>query len=236
MYLDKLILGTAALGGKAYGGKPRIPKTSARMIMHHAFSAGIRKFDTAPSYGQAEDWLAKTLGPNIAECEITTKTRGNMGQFLTSLRRFRKAKKTIVLWHQRKADEQATLQVDGMSGYASDNQGWWYQADWNLLTQHFGIGEQARSVFLRGVLAGGPCPPKLLPARKAAFAHAAAMGMNLPELALRAALQNSSCDVIVGLTSVAEIDWAVEIAKTERNIGPIRYLSIDPKLTDPRTW
>ena len=70
----KFILGTANLGQK-YGitNQNELSKNEILGILHFASSNGINSFDTAASYGSAEQILGKYLSANKIDAEVTTK-------------------------------------------------------------------------------------------------------------------------------------------------------------------
>lgn len=64
MKISKITLGTVNFGlnyGLRKKNKNRIPQKKAINIIRKAFSAGIKSFDTAPNYGNAEKILGKAL-------------------------------------------------------------------------------------------------------------------------------------------------------------------------------
>lgn len=65
-----LVLGTAAFG--AYAGHPPMSEHTARQLIDVAVDAGIRYFDTAQTYGEAERWLGASLRYR-PQCMIATK-------------------------------------------------------------------------------------------------------------------------------------------------------------------
>lgn len=245
MSVAKLCLGTAGLGGLPYGlGQRAVVRYEAMGVIRAAYDAGIRLFDTAPSYGQAEQWIADAL-PAGGNHVVMTKTTGDIDQALASLAVLG-PQRTNVLWHNWKG-EALPLWAGGVSVYSADGRsasGCIVQCDWNLLRQGLTRGKAslflARSVFLQGNLSGaGAVRPKLQAAVARAARFAEVCGVDLPTLALRAALENPEIDsVLIGPTSTKELDVCLEIA-ARKPLGVnhlLPMLAIDDPETDPRTW
>ncbi len=247
MSIDKLCLGTAGLGGLPYGIHDRaVSRDQAIRVIRAAYGAGIRCFDTAPTYGEAEQWLADAIG-EYGDCAITTKTSGSVDLAIASLRAFG-ARRTTVMWHNWQGEKLPTW-VRGVTVYAADRVeipdglDLMVQGDWNLLQQTIHQqrtdGFQARSVFLQGQLAGGTVRAGLQNAVERSAEFAAACGVDLTTLALRAALENPAVDsVVIGPTTTAELEECLEIAERP-HLGVnhlIPMLAIDSPETDPRTW
>lgn len=251
MSVDKLILGTAGLGGQPYGREGRVVcEADAKAIINAAYSAGIRAFDTSPLYGNAETILSEALHGRPAQ--IFTKTTGDRIESIRSLGKFREQALTY-LFHNW--DERARVPewVQGVSIYSdlfmvvTHYIFSFIQVDWNILQQtnlEWGGKDHvviARSIFLQGVLAGGPIPNNgLLPHVEAASEFAKAYDVSMPVLALRAALEHERINkIVIGPTSHAELDLCLAIA-TASPLGLGARLSMlrvdDQKLTDPRTW
>lgn len=73
--MDRIILGTAQLGMR-YGiasGNRAPDRQRAFEMLEHARSRGIRRFDTAPAYGEAETWIGEFLADRRDAFEVTTK-------------------------------------------------------------------------------------------------------------------------------------------------------------------
>lgn len=103
-----------------------------------------------------------------------------------------------------------------------------------------GVEVLARSVWLRGALAGGQVPTKALRAARVAQVWLLARRKELPGLALRFALRGPT-SLVVGPRSVAEWDAAVRAANRGPLGVPRRWLaagcaSDDPLVYDPRLW
>jgi len=97
-----------------------------------------------------------------------------------------------------------------------------------------------RSPWLRGALAGGPCPPAARQAAQRARRVLLARDRDLPRLALRFALQGPA-SVIVGVRTVEEWTQAARwIAEGHlpiwRQILTAFCASDDPAVIDPRRW
>ena len=73
MSISRLCLGTAKLGMPWYGAGSVSRPGSAEIeaILRCAFAGGIRWFDTAAAYGDAEDWLTHVLPAE--DCRFVTK-------------------------------------------------------------------------------------------------------------------------------------------------------------------
>ncbi len=243
--LKKIILGTAGLGGLPYGREKRVvSRTDATLIMTRAYNAGIKTFDTAPAYGNAEAWLGEALGNRIAT--VYTKTDGDKLKARASLSHFYSKISPTYLWHAYE-NQITPAWISGVSIYAADlphkliDSRFAVQMDWNVLNQtKFPKCKSkiARSVFLQGVLAGEKIPKGLGNAVAAAKQHAKLHMMELPEFALRAALQNRDIDhVIVGPTTIEELETCLKIAaQTEKPLGDFASLHVGGAMTDPRTW
>ncbi len=269
MSVEKLILGTAGLSGKPYGRNQRVVSVEdAIALIKYALDAGIHTFDTAPAYGQAENCIGHVLKCNNLAANVYTKTKGNVAEAAQSIAHLLRGKKNranvVFLYHNwdRTVSWPASW-IDGATIYFEADDG--YNADaalihfghvqfeWNILRRtyrYFGnnvrntVHQQiriARSVFLQGVLAGEACPNDALKDRVVAAQQvASAFGVNLKTLALRSALENEWLDkVIIGPTTISELDECLEIARREP-LGTERYVPMLDmgicKENDPRSW
>lgn len=246
--IHKLILGTAGLGGQPYGReKRRVSEAEATKLICHAYECGIRQFDTAPSYGNAEVWLGRALGAKVVM--LFSKTNGLTDLALASMENLGTSR-VAFLWHNWRGAELPPW-VMGVTCYDSDPipkvlpAGITYlQKDWNLLRQSTapkGVRFLARSVFLQGVLTeGGDAPPELEGAMHNARRFAALCGVDLTTLALRAALEHGDIDgVVIGPTTMDELDRCLEIASERRPLSvdhALPLLADRSPATDPRTW
>ncbi len=239
MSVDKLILGTAGLGGLPYGRNRRVVTFDEAVgVLERAYHKGIRSFDTAPAYGFAEKAIGKAI--TGSDCTIYTKTIGDIGELIESVRRLGQV--PAVLWHNYKRGTGLNGWVSGFTAYSGDDwvdmQGFPVQTDWSILNQQR-APNIARSIFLQGVLAGEmPPSPELGEYVSRAQSFANGLGMPLKMLALHAALQIAD-KVVVGATSVEEVDEVVAYAgRTVPKLFPlIRVLDCpDRSLTDPRNW
>ncbi len=255
MSVGRLILGTAGLGGLPYGRNQRVVgEDEAKGLINYALERGIRSFDTAPAYGQAEQWLGECLGDlrDSRFIPVYTKTTGDRETAVRSLRHLAPIR-PVFLYHNWTPDTALKGWEDGVSTY-SENVFAAYlkrtrviQAEWNILRQTRFLRPAdddefiARSVFMQGVLAGEPAPsPKLAGYVRAASEFADTYDLSLPALALRAALEIPGISkVVIGPTTVDEMKLCISIAKMEP-IGFGRSLSMldarDDACTDPRTW
>ncbi len=241
MSVEKLILGTAGLSGQPYGRNGRaVSLSEAEAIIERAYSRGIRAFDTAPTYGHAEVALGNAPIPSAV---VYTKTTGDVDETISSVRRLGRV--PVVLWHNFTKGTSLNPWVSGFTTYSDHDVSGWsafpevpIQTDWSILNQRQ-KPQIARSVFLQGVLAGGPLPtPELQPYVAKAKDFAEGLRLSLKALALHAALQIAD-KVVVGATSVDEVDEVVEMAQiTAPKLFPlIRALDCpDRNLTDPRKW
>lgn len=254
--IEKLILGTAGLGGNPYGTTTRtVTKEEARAIIRRAKELGITRFDTAPAYGFAEE----LVGEQCDGCFVFTKSSGDRAQAVKSLE-ILKGGIVKILYHNWGSSDHVPIWMDGVTTYQSDARGYnrkngyvyplfyeFIQIEWNLLSQYDfrGIDGKAiiiaRSVFLQGLLNGGKLPlPALGPLVASAQSYANAIGVDLPTLALRAALEHKRINfVVIGPTSIDELEQCVEIAKREPlNLG--NHLAVldseNEALVDPRRW
>lgn len=243
MSIDKLILGTAGLGGMPYGRDGVCLTQGQSMdIMVHAAGEGILRYDTAPGYGQAEKWLGEVIPSGAFVC---TKTDGNADVAIQSLR-YLGVGRTTIIWHNWNAQPLPSW-VRGASVYAADDLApdcQCLQQDWNLLQQRIVKSQTkfrvARSVFLQGLLTTSAFrKPALGAPLDRARSFAAALGVDLTTLALRAALENPAIDgVIIGPMSIQELDLCLKIAKREplKVDDYLPMLAFDSPATDPRTW
>lgn len=254
--IEKLILGTAGLSGQPYGRNKRtLTAGEVRAVIRRARELGITKFDTAPVYGFAEE----LVGERCHECFVFTKSTGDRAQAVKSLERL-KGGIVKILYHNWSCNDHVPLWMDGVTTYQSDVRGYarkngyhnplffeFVQLEWNLLSQSdFRTIDSrakiiARSVFLQGLLNGGEPPlPALAPLVATAQSYAQALGVDLPTLALRAALEHKRIDyVVVGPTTIEELEHCVEIAKRQPlNLG--NHLSVleseNEAIVDPRRW
>ncbi len=265
MSTAKLVLGTAGLGGLPYGNDGRMVSRSGAMeLMEHAYDSGVRRFDTAPAYGEAERWLGEMLGDRPAF--VWTKTTGDVDQAIKSAGIFGTKVHTAYLWHnygERVAAEREEMTrknyatdrygiplpswVSGVTTYAADHTDtrpeYLVQQDWNLLQQRIPQPKPAlfvaRSVFLQGRLTENGMGKGVQYDR--ARRMAALYGVDLNTLALRAALEHNAIDlVVVGPTTLDELDACLEIVG-QKPLG-LRWAHLamlacnDPTVTDPRQW
>lgn len=118
--ISKLILGTAGLGGLPYGRQGKIvEEKEARAIIGQAVDAGIRTFDVAPVYGQAERICGEALS-GISGVTIYTKTTGSWEEAVESTRRLR-PHRPCFLWHNFTAKCRVPEWVDGGTIYSSED-------------------------------------------------------------------------------------------------------------------
>jgi aryl-alcohol dehydrogenase-like predicted oxidoreductase len=241
--VSELILGTAGLGGLPYGKDGRVvSEDDAIALMKHAAASGITTFDTAPAYGDAE----RRIG--TADCFTGgfTKTDGDVDRVITSMEHL--GRHTSFLFHNWK-NGNVPAWVSGVTVYAADRPNNIYaaivQVDWNLLQQWLPDPTlhriHARSVFLQGCLTGSGAArrPELRQPIERAGRLAAAFGVSLECLALRAAIENTCIEgVVIGPTTMDELDACLEIAR-RRPLGDalIPLLAVaDPHATDPRKF
>jgi aryl-alcohol dehydrogenase-like predicted oxidoreductase len=230
--IHKLILGTAGLGGQEYAGRT-VTREDAYAIMKRAFDLGIYSFDTAPSYGYAEDLLTSAFFSGCVQ--IYTKSNGPV----PLRKKMLKIKpKPIVLWHNWEMKEETDADLDnnhGVSLYQDSlldavSCGWkLIECEWNLLRQcpiPDGITFIARSVFGRGL------------AKKSLIAQeiANALDLDVHQLFLQAALQHPKIDhVIIGPQTIEELEQCVAWARKPLNFWQVLDVA-DRKLTDPRLY
>ncbi len=124
----------------------------------------------------------------------------------------------------------------------------------NLLDQRFhatgligdlqrqGVQVAARSVFLQGLLSAvelaSRLPPDSVRAVAGVRAHAAQLGVEPGELAIRFALACEPDFVVVGANSPDQLAQVIEWSGSETDLGPdVAALAIDdPEVIDPRRW
>lgn len=247
-----MMLGTAALGGIKYGDSDRITtKDDMRQMVELCVENGIYSFDTAPSYGNAEEWLGDwTSGLKV---QIFTKNQGDKEEAFRSMDRLRRP---VFLWHNWKPDPQDEglpyrvhellypMWIEGVTVYPeyvqyTDKlmQCEWVQAPWSICAQGYLPPQRkviARSVFLRGKLAGDTCDH---PDVNRLAKH---FGVTVQVLALRAALENDRIDkVLIGPQTMDELKRCIQIA-TMPTLGVSRYLPLIDMgacdATDPRKF
>lgn len=253
--VSKLILGTAGLGGLPYGRhQTTVEKEDAIRLFHRACDAGIRTFDTAPSYGCSETWLGEALRDR-GDCVVYTKTTGSWEEAVKSIKSLR-PHMPRVLFHNycRGMSSVFPTWANGASIYSrKDLPGDGaiacfdvLQFPWNLLRQDFFTADVkiARSVFLQGLLKD-PFPkgiyssPEIEVAILKADRLAHALGVNIQTLALRSALEMNFDGVVIGPQSIEELEECIAIAEMKPlNALPfIKELDLgDNPITDPRTW
>jgi aryl-alcohol dehydrogenase-like predicted oxidoreductase len=241
--VSELILGTAGLGGRPYGKDGRVvSEKDAIALMKHAAASGITTFDTAPAYGDAE----RRIG--AADCFTGgfTKTDGDVDRAITSMEHL--GRRVSFLFHNWK-NGGVPAWVSGVTVYAADRPhdipAVCVQVDWNLLQQWLPMRTIhrifARSVFLQGCLTGSGVGrrPELRQPIERAGRLAAAFGVSLECLALRAAIENTCIEgVVIGPTTMDELDACLEIAR-RRPLGDILIPMLacdDTKATDPRLF
>ncbi len=236
----RLILGTAALSGTPYAGKC-LTRDDASAVVARALHHGIRTFDTSPSYGFAEDVLSEQIGIN---CTVYTKHQCDTGPdaLYASIRKLSAAH--VILMAHNLFVGQLPHWASGFSAYSSDPEvpaRGIAQYDCSIinrkmLQRRYGRFA-ARSVFLRGGLAGSPVPAYVGPSLLATARLAASLRMVPPALALQWALQQEKITgVIVGPSSVQELDQIMEWYHTPcQHLGDL--VSLIPSVdVDLRTW
>ncbi len=220
-----LILGTAALGGIAYGGKPAIEYSEAKALIKRAYSLGIRTFETSSFYGEAFSWLLYALDAHVAMIYLKTDDEKDSAD-IEVLRSTLDQHRIVRLLHHYTGGPLPGWTA-GFSCYSHDGiksaSGMIVQQDWNLLNQSTwpeGCSyKMARSVFLRGALA-----------------HNRAQRT----LALKMAMQHAD-GVVVGPRSIAELEELVDISNLPDAPGGLNTIMSAINLyghpiTDVRTW
>ncbi len=244
MSVTKLVLGTAGLGGQPYGAEKRVvSRPAATALIVHALASGIKRFDTAPAYGDAESILGEALSGISAM--VWTKTTGDVDVAIASGEALGISSKVYYLWHNWTRGIATPPWVSGLSVYAGD--GHWnggsqlMQQDWNLLQQwRAGSGPlMARSVFLQGRLTDESKATGVPYER--ARRMAALYGVDLTTLALRAAIESKETGlVVIGPTSMDELECCLAIAEMKPigiNAAHLALLQCDDlDVTDPRRW
>lgn len=248
MSVDRLILGTAGLGGLPYGRNGRaVSAADAAAIIEHAYARGFRAFDTAPSYGFAEKALGQVLRRTGGNYTVFTKTTGSDTELIQTIRDL--GCTPLVLWHNLKKGERLLPWCSGFTTYSDFENlasyveaGITVQVDWNILNQRASFAPILRSVYLQGCLAGEQAPvSRLQPYIDRARLYADGLGLSLRQLSLFAALEcnDQTSRVVVGPTSIAEVDECCQLAEMKRcRLFPaIKALDVEERdLTDPRKW
>lgn len=254
--IHKLILGTAGLGGVAYGRNQRtVTPDAATTLIREALACGITQFDTSPAYGNAESILRHTLrgrGEVFTKalwhnevCFAASRTGADLAHVLLHNWKPR--------WFHRWRNVQLPSGFAGVTTYSHDlprrmcyDQNF-VQVDWNLLQQTRFANRFAsyttiiaRSVLLQGALADGPVPEQLKHGVARAARCAAAFNVPLRAFALRSALEHPQIDsVVIGPTTVAELHACVNVAQWS-DLGTrhvIEHLDLrGSRDTDPRTF
>lgn len=249
---NRLMLGTAGLGGQPYGlHGTAVDFDVADEIIRTAYEEGIRDFDTAPSYGLAELWLGACLSDK-KDCNVYTKNNGDTVAMMKSLRLFA-PHRPLFMYHNW--ENRTNLGTCGLekwhTGYTTYTDTvfshqwhqWQVQAPWNILNQYHRGPIIARSVFLRGRLTSTydyDLGSALGLAIEQAWQFAEALGVTIEQLALRAALEAPNImAVLIGPTTVEELRACLAIADMAQlrvnHLIPVLDVQ-DRKLTDPRTW
>lgn len=249
--IEKLILGTAALGGLPYGYQGvTVEGDDAVDIIEFAIECGIRCFDTSPLYGDAERILARVLGRHRHTFDVYSKTNGDIDLVIDSARMF--SQKPIFLWHNW-----SPLQlipsgwIKGVTSYSRDLTELppgLVQLDWNLLNQKATQIKRdpktvviARSIFLQGALSDSYPPTNLVAHADKARALARTYGYSgVKQLAIIAAIMNPNiAAVVIGCTQKSQIMECIEMVdRFKDSIYPdISSLNVpDEELTDPRLF
>ncbi len=247
--ISKLILGTAGLGGQPYGRQGRVvDQKDAVEVLHRAYALGIRTFDTAPAYGDAEKNIGVARYEWAEPVTIYTKNNSNVDTAMASIHALGQVPKFLM--HNWTTGEVGNWYV-GVTTY-SDARRFpdvgTVQVDWNLLCQRATKITKtcttliARSVFLQGVLLGETAiTPEIWEHIDRANLFAKALGVSLHVLALRAALEHPLIDaVVVGPTTIAELEMCVASAQTQLpcDVHPaIGVLDVmNRRMTDPRSF
>ncbi len=247
MSISKLILGTAGLGGQSYGRQSRVVEfNDAVAVVQRAYDLGIRMFDTAPLYGNAEKVIGVARALWSEPVTIWTKNNGNVDMAMESIRCLGHVPKFLM--HNWTTGAVGPW-YDGVTTY-SDSKRFpevrTVQVDWNLLCQRATSVQKsckmliARSVFLQGVLLGEAIPhPDLAEHVVRADEFAKAIGVTTHHLALRAAIEHPAIDaVVVGPTTLAELALCVEAAQKPLpcHVHPALGVlhAMDWRLTDAR--
>lgn len=258
--IEKLILGTAGLGGLPYGREKRaLTEQEAKAVMRTALDAGIYAFDTSPAYGHAERWLAEALDDFDPKHEneyfVYSKNRGCADQAIQSLEHLYWHADVQFVYHNWDGaiDIASMPWIKGASVYFEDLTGKWLpttvQIPWNILHQtDLSWKSQstckeviARSVFLQGALAGAPAPNGMIQAHIERAARLAKVHhISIEELALSAAVQNEQIDgVIIGAMRPEEVKKCLSIVRADHYIDfeELSMLNVkDIELIDPRKW
>lgn len=244
--IDRLIMGTAGLSGQPYGRNQRVVGfDDAVGLLNRAYKLGIRAFDTAPLYGNAEKAVGAARNKWSGPATIFTKNNGSVGMAVESIKTLGQVPKFLV--HNWTTGNIAPWYT-GVTTYSDvrhlPDDGV-IQIDWNILNQRATSLKTegriiARSVFLQGVLLGEPLPhPDLIEHVKRAEEFAQAIGTNLITLAIRAALEHPLIRaVLIGPTSIPELEQCIEAAQTDLPCGVHPSIGIldvlNRSMTDPR--
>lgn len=252
--IKKLVLGTAGLGGLAYGRQGRVvTRSEAISVLCEAYEYGIRHIDVAPVYGISEE-IVGSMFRGLPSVTIFTKNNGDKEQAFRSIELLGKP---VFLWHNLQPEDRGiklnhTLPlwtdipdwqcpfiphwIEGATCYPDDFERLdragrlkHIQCSWNILSQTWQLKREgrkfiARSIFLQGVLCGEPAPPGLDLAPAERLAKL--FGVDLKTLALRAALENEDINLVcVGPTTLDELKWIIDCANGP-TLGANRYLPL----------
>lgn len=233
--LHKLSLGTAQFGS-AYGitnKRGQVPRDEAIAIIREALRLGIRTFDTADDYGDAEEIVDEAL-KGIPNVTVTRKRTATWGRSY---------------WHDGKrfgASIYTREELDRLMDIVRLDI---VQLPLNILDQRFlldgtidwlqglGIEVHARSVFLQGALLAEP-DELTEPKRSAVLRAQQYVGPPFVKSFLCWALETPVDRVVVGVTSMAELQQIGEAAEGHpwRQTDYSNLACTDESVIDPRNW
>ena len=261
--IKKLALGTVELGME-YGidGQARPAKDEAFAILDAALAAGVDTFDTASSYGEAEELLGEWITSRTCADKVKIISKGSgRADIERSLKRLGLKVLDGYLLHNSKgsfaeleeARRAGLIQHIGASVYKPEevrSEFEYVQVPYNALDRRFekvpGAVVFARSPFLQGLLLMSPAdvPPHLLRARPYLEQFiAVARRYNLSQLraSLLFALHGGAHYVVFGVKRLSQLDEILEAAKMPVPEGFVDAMragvpEVDEAVINPSVW
>ncbi len=261
--IKKLVLGTVELGLE-YGidRQARPAQDEAFAILDAARAAGIDTFDTASSYGNAEEILGEWIAARDCADKVNLISKGSgRADIEQSLRRLGLKVLDGYLLHNSKgsfaelqeAKRDGLVKHIGASVYKPEEvrgEFEYVQAPYNALDRRFEKAQDtvvfARSPFLQGLLLMSPAdvPPHLLHARpylEQFIAIANHYKLSQLQASLLFALHGNAQYVVFGVKRLAQLEEILEAAKTPVPDGFIDAVragiqNVDEAVINPSVW
>jgi aryl-alcohol dehydrogenase-like predicted oxidoreductase len=261
--ITKLVLGTVELG-MDYGidGAPRPTHQEAFDILDAAYAAGITTFDTAATYGGAEELLGEWMARRELHGEVQIVSKGlTQADVRRSLERLQADRLSAYLLHSTSNGSFADLEEAQRAGLVAHIGASVYepeevrpefeyvQAPYNIFDRRFheltGATFFARSPFLQGLLLMDPArlPAHLTAAQEPLdqFIHIAhAHHLSPLTAALLFALASPAAYVVFGVKTRAELEEILHAAATPVPEGFIKEVeqmpAVDRTISNPSRW